>query len=67
MAPHRSLQGRTPAMAIGLAQEIWTMQRYVTYPVHADDLQHAIWIEEQEKRIRSALNNQKAHKCMPTS
>ena len=67
MAPHRSLQGRTPAMAIGLAQEIWTMQRYVTYPVHADDLQHAIWIEEQEKRIRSALNPQKARKPVPTS
>jgi hypothetical protein len=65
--PHRSLQDQTPAMAIGLAQETWTMQRYVTYPVHADDLQHAIWIEEQENRIRPALNNQKARKRMPTS
>jgi hypothetical protein len=65
--PHRSLQGQTPAMAIGLAQETWTMQRYVTYPVHADDLQHALWIEEQEKLTRSALNNQKAHKSVPTS
>src|ERR1035437_4610571 len=46
--PHQSLEGRTSAMAIDLAQETWTMQRYVTDPVHADDLQHAIWIEEQE-------------------
>jgi hypothetical protein len=54
-------------MAIGLAQEIWTMQRYVSYPVHADDLQHTIWIEEQENRTRSALNNQKSRKPVPTS
>ncbi len=43
------------------------MQRYVSYPVHADDLQHAIWIEEQENRITPALNNQKTRKSMPTS
>lgn len=65
--PHRSLQDQTPAVAIGLAHEAWTMKRYVTYPVHADDLLHAIWIEEQEKRIRSALDTQKIRKCVPTS
>jgi hypothetical protein len=67
VAPHRSLEDQTPAMAIGLAQEIWTMQRYVSYPVHVDDLQHAIWIEEQQKRIRPALNHQKPRKPLPTS
>jgi hypothetical protein len=67
VARHRSLENQTPAMAIGLAQETWTMERYVSYPVHADDLQRVIWIEEQEKRIRSALDTQKLRKCVPTS
>ena len=57
--PHGALAGATPAMAMGLAAEIWTMKHYVVYPVHAAPWQRAIWVEEQEKRIRSALDGQK--------
>jgi hypothetical protein len=65
--PHGSLQGKTPAMAIGLAEAIWSMKQYVNYPVHADEFLHSIWIEEQENRIRSALSSHKSPKVMPTS
>jgi hypothetical protein len=54
-------------MAIGLAQAVWSMQQYVNYPVHPDELQRSIWVEEQENRIRSALSPAKLRKIMPTS
>jgi hypothetical protein len=65
--PHGALNGATPAMAMGLAQEVWTMQRYVNYPVHIDSLQRAIWAEEQEIRVRSPLDARKARKLLPTT
>jgi IS1 family transposase len=65
--PHGALSGATPAMAMGLTPEIWTMQRYVNYPVHADDLLHRIWAQEQEDLLRSALTNEKRRKTLPTS
>ena len=65
--PHGALDGATPAMAMGLATEVWTMQRYVMNPVHAAPWQRAIWAEEQEIRIRSALDVQNGLKVLPTS
>jgi hypothetical protein len=65
--PHAALNGATPAMAIGLATELWTMDRYALYPVHAAAWQRAIWSEEQKKRIRSPLHGQKTFKGVPTS
>jgi hypothetical protein len=65
--PHDSLDGTTPAVAIGLASENWTMWRYVSYPVHVDPLQLAIWVEEQENRVRSALDAVQPPHSMPTS
>jgi hypothetical protein len=65
--PHGSLQGKTPAMAIGLAHEPWSMKRYISQPVHADDLLHLIWVEEQEIRTTSALRPPKPRKVMPIS
>jgi hypothetical protein len=65
--PHGSLEGKTPAMAIGLADEPWSMKRYVSQPVHADDLLHSIWLEEQEIRTTSALCPPKPRKIMPIS
>lgn len=64
---HQALAGATPAMAIGLAQEIWTMRQYVNYPVHADELRHLIWDEEQENRLRSALITGNTREPLPTS
>lgn len=68
--PHTSLGGRTPctpAMASGLAQEVWSVERYVDYPVHVSDLQRQIWAEEEENLLRSALEGQKRPKALPTS
>jgi hypothetical protein len=65
--PHAALQGRTPAMAIGLAQEPWSVQRYVDHPVHASDLQHQIWAEEEQTLLTSALEAPKVPKALPTS
>jgi Integrase core domain len=65
--PHASLDGMTPAIAIGLTQEVWTMQRYANYPVHVSPLQRAVWAEEQEKRVRSALSDPKKPRLLPTS
>jgi hypothetical protein len=65
--PHGALDGATPAMAMGLATEVWTRRQYVIYPVHAAEWQRAIWDEEQEKRIRSALDGQKGLKVLPIS
>jgi IS1 family transposase len=62
-----ALDGLTPAMASGLTPEIWTMQRYITYPVHADQLQHQIWAEDQENLLRSALTPKQRRKALPTS
>jgi IS1 family transposase len=40
--PHKSLRQhgrpRTPAMAIGLAQHVWSYRDYIGYPVHPDPL-----------------------------
>jgi Integrase core domain len=65
--PHGALDGATPAMAIGLAKEVWTMHRYVNQPVHVAPWQRAIWFEEQEKRVRSALSPRQGLKVLPTS
>lgn len=65
--PHGALNGVTPAVAIGLATEVWTMKQYALYPVHAADWQRAIWDEEQEIRIRSPLHGQKGLKVVPIS
>jgi hypothetical protein len=65
--PHSALGGMTPAMATRLTQEIWTMRRYANYPVHADDLSRAIWVQEQEIRVTSALIARKPAKPLPTS
>ncbi len=46
---------RTPAMAQGLADHEWSVQEYVSYPVHVSVLQRIIWAEEREKLLTSPL------------
>jgi hypothetical protein len=46
--PHGSLARRTPAMAIGLANRVWSVADYVCYPVHVGEFQRAIWTEDHE-------------------
>jgi hypothetical protein len=65
--PHGSLGGRTPAMALGLAQTVWTVRRYVVYPVHLSDLQRQEWLDERTSLLESALEAYQRKKRMPTS
>lgn len=64
---HGSLGGRTPAMAMGLTDRIWTVREYIRYPVHADDLKREIWAEERREVLTSALEREKPRKTLPTS
>jgi hypothetical protein len=64
---HGALEGRTPAMAMGLSDHAWTVPEYVRYPVHVDDLTRAIWAEEREDILTPALDRQKHRKVMPAS
>lgn len=64
---HGSLEGRTPAMAAGLAVRVWSVLEYIRYPVHVDDLRRAIWAEEREEVLTSALEHEKPRKTVPSS
>lgn len=65
--PHASLEGRTPAMAIGLTSAVWTVPRYLLQPVHAADWRREIWEEERKMWITSALKSQKPRQSLPSS
>ena len=64
---HRSLQGRTPAMALGLADHVWSIMEYVSHPVHVSDLQRDIWAEERNAVQESALDHRFRKKALPIS
>ena len=55
--PHGSLRDRTPAMALGLADHVWSVAEYVCHPVHVSDLQRDIWAEERNAAQESALDS----------
>lgn len=65
--PHGSLNGHTPAMALGLADTVWTVHHYVRCVVHVSDLQREIWAEERQNWLTSALDARKRKKLLPTS
>jgi hypothetical protein len=54
-------------MAMGLSVRVWSVLQYVRHPVHVDDLTRAIWAEEREEALTSALDHQKPRKVMPAS
>ncbi len=64
---HGSLAGRTPAMAMGLSDRIWSVLEYVRYPVHVSALDRAIWAEERQEVLTSALDRDKRRKAVPSS
>jgi len=64
---HGSLLGRTPAMALGLAQEAWSVLHYVCHPVHVSDLQHQEWQESRNNLAESALDVYERKKSLPIS
>ncbi len=63
----RSLDGRTPAMAMSLSDQIWSVLEYVRYPVPVDDLTRGIWAEEREDVLTSALDRYQARRTVPSS
>jgi hypothetical protein len=65
--PHGSLDRCTPAMALGLANDLWDVRRYVEYPVHVSELQRELWAEQRQILLTSALEAQERPKCLPTS
>ena len=64
---HGSLEGRTPAMALGLTDRVWSVVEYVRHPVHVSDLQQAIWAEQRQEVLTSALEPHERRKRLPTS
>ncbi len=64
---HASLGGRTPAMAMGLSDRAWSVSDYVRHPVHVNELTRAIWAEEREEVLTSALDRDKRRRTVPTS
>jgi hypothetical protein len=66
-SPHRSLEGHTPAMALHLTDQVWSVQRYVDSVVHVSDLQRQLWDEERGNWLTSALEAHNRMKLLPTS
>lgn len=64
---HGSLSGRTPAMAMGLSDHVWTVPEYVGYPVHVDELTREIRAEERQEVLTPASERYKRRKAVPTS
>lgn len=64
---HASLVNRTPAMALGLAERVWSVVEYVRYPVHVGDFQRCLWAESKEKLLTLGLYREKPLKPLPTS
>jgi Integrase core domain len=65
--PHGSLGDQTPAMAMGLADHMWSVRDYVGYPVHVGDWQRALWVEQRKNLLTTGLNRQKHRTTLPTS
>ena len=64
---HYSLLDETPAMALGLADEVWTVLKYVLYPVHVSDLQRQDWAEQLNSLMESDIDVYKRNKALPIS
>jgi hypothetical protein len=60
--PHKSLgQGgtsRTPAMAIGLTDHVWSYREYIWLPVHADPALHQQFKDRMRHLLTPALQAQ---------
>jgi hypothetical protein len=64
---HYSLMDETPAMALGLTDEVWTVRKYVLYPTHVSGLQHLDWAEQRNSVLESAIETCKRNKALPIS
>ena len=64
---HYSLLGETPAMALCLTDEVWTVLKYLLHPVHVSDLQRRDWAEQRNSVLESAVDVYKRNKALPIS
>lgn len=64
---HASLAGRTPAMAIGLAEVVWSVWDYVRYPPQVSDFQRQEWDEQRNAARESPLDRYWRKKALPIS
>ena len=64
---HYSLLDETPAMALGLAERVWTVSNYILYPVHVSDFQRRDWAEQHNSALESAIDVYKRNKTLPIS
>ena len=64
---HYSLLDETPAMALSLSDEVWTVLKYILYPVHVSDLQRLDWSEQRNSVLESAVDVYKRNKALPIS
>jgi hypothetical protein len=64
---HYSLLDETPAMALGLTNEAWSVSKYILYPVHVSDLQCLDWAEQRNSVLESAVDVYKRNKALPIS
>jgi hypothetical protein len=64
---HYSLLDETPAMALGLSDEVWTVRKYILYPAHLSDLQRLDWAEQRNSVLESAIDVYERNKALPIS
>ena len=64
---HYSLLDETPAMALCLTDKVWTVLKYILYPVHVSDLQRRDWAEQRNSVLESAVDVYKRNNALPIS
>ena len=64
---HYSLLDQTPAMALGLTDDVWTVRTYLLYPVHVSELQRRDWAEQRNSALESAIDVYERNKTLPIS
>ena len=64
---HGSLNGQTPAMCLGLAQSVWTVLKYIRYPIHVSERLRGRWAEQRREVLESPLDVYQRKKSLPIS
>jgi len=64
---HYSLLDQTPAMALGLSRQVWSVRQYVLHAVHVSDFQRWYWAEQRKGVLESAIDVYKRNKVLPIS
>ncbi len=64
---HYSLLLETPAMALGLSRQVWTVSQYIWYPVHVSGFQRWYWSEQRNSVLESAVDVYKRNRTLPIS